>query len=215
MKTSNYDGRNPGLLIAVLALAGMLSATACATDPIGPESQGLSPGSGRYGVLQDENLVPINPDYANPGNLEPYGSLWSVVNETVPNDDVNYIWRYRTGLPPTNSEATLRLSAPVGTPSPSQSHTLKVRWKVVGNYSNNTPQPTSLTIQLIDRTNGVVGNGTSIPTGNDYIDVNVSMNTSLITDYANLLVRLNIQLTPATQYEQIQARITWVRLEIR
>ena len=212
MKNSHQNRPNRSVWLAALALATTLATSAC-TDATGTGSRTLKPGNPNFAVLQDENLVPVS-DFSNPGFLEPFGSLWSQLDEDVPNDDTDYIWRYRSGLPPTNSEASVNLSSPSAIPSPSQTHTLRVRWKVVGNYSNNTPQPTMLTFQLIDVTNGVVGTGTSIPTGNNYIDVSTTANPNLITDYNALRVRLNVQLKPVGT-NQIQARITWVRLEIR
>jgi hypothetical protein len=218
MKTSHSDGRRTGRRIAILALAGMLGSTACATDSIAPESRAVAPGSPHYTILQNEDLVP-SWDYSN-SNLyfEAFGgsgSLWSTVDEAIPNDDTDYMYRFRTGLPPSNHQAELSLTPPTGTPSPSQSHTLRVRWKVVGDYSNNTPQPTMLTISLIDVANGVIMNQISIPTGNNYIDVTLAGNGASITDYNQLRVRLNLWLKPSTAFNQIQARITSVRLEIR
>lgn len=214
MNRSHSGVRSGATTVATFALVvGMVWTTACATDAAGPSVE-LMPGV-TSSLLQDENLVPNN-DASNPGNLEPFGSLWASLDEDIPNDDTDYIWRYRTGQPPTNSAATVDLTSPVGgTPSASQSHKLRVRWKVVGDYSTSTPQPTLLNFKVVDQTNGVIGSGTSIPTGSNYITDSAVVDPSLITDYATLQIYLNVQLKPAFSSNQIQARITWARLEIR
>jgi len=208
--------RNAVIRVAVFALlGGLLGTTACASDTSGPESRvDFLPVVPSH-VIQDENLVP-NYDYSNPGFLEPYGTLSQSLDEDTPNDDTDYIWRYRSGQPPTNSAAEVDLTDPVGdTPSPTQTHTLKVRWKVVGDYSTSTPQPTLLNFKLVDNQNGVIASGTSIPTGNDYITASTGVNVGQISDYRALRIYLNVQLKPLYTSNQIQARITWARLEIR
>lgn len=191
--------------------AAMLGTTACAPDAAGPDVVATDVPS--FDV-QDENLVP-NGDYSNPGFLEPYQALWSSLDEDTPNDDTDYVWRIRSGQPPTISAAEVDLTSPVGgTPSPSQAHTLKVRWKVEGNFSTSTPQPTLLNFKVIDPQNGVIANGTSIPTNNNYVTASTSVDSNQITDWNNLRILLSIQLKPSGS-SQIEARVTWARLEIR
>jgi hypothetical protein len=220
MNTSHWDGRSPRLRMTALALlAGLLATTACAPDPVGPELI-LAPNAARPSILvQNEDLVPYQ-DWSNPGSWGPgTGSLWTTVDEATPNDDTDYMWRDRFGLPPTNSVAILQLTAPVGgTPSPTQVHTLKVRWKVVGNYSTTTPQPTFLFYRLLEGANGpVIAAGSAVPSGSYATTSTVLLQSEVnsITDYNNLQLRLEAQLKPATQFDQLEARVTWARLEIR
>ena len=165
-------------------------------------------------LLQDENLVPEYPDVSNPGDLEPLGSLWPQLDEDIPNDDVDYVWRNRWGLPPVYAQATVNLTDPVGAPSPSQNHILIVRWKVTGNYSTSSPQPTLLFYELLQGSNRIASK-TVFPSGQSYVTDSVGVNGSSITNYAALRIRFSIQLKPASASDEITGRITWARLEIR
>jgi hypothetical protein len=202
----------PYRALAFLALVVLiLSSPSCASDTQVTRPRASAPS---FDGFPAQDLVPVA-DVSNPGNLEPFGNLWTVVDENPPNDDVDYIWRYRTGLPPTVSGATMRLSSPTSTPDTSQRNTLKVRLRVDGNYSNNTPQPTYLRYSLQDLSGNTIMTKTLIPTGNSYITDSVSVDPHSIANYGLLQLYVEMELKPATQFDQIQGRLTWARLEIR
>jgi len=199
----------------MLFVTGLVATTACATDPIGPESR-LAPKTPSLSILSNEDLVP-NQDWSNPGSWSS-SPLWSNMDEATPNDDTDYISRIRIGLPPTNSVAIVNLSDPVGTPSPSQVHTLKVRWKVIGNYSTTTPQPTLLSFRLLaGGGTGTIAASAAVPSSS-YVTTSYTLiqsEVNSITNYNDLQLYLEAQLKPATGSNQIEARVTWARLEIR
>jgi hypothetical protein len=56
---------------------------------------------------------------------------------------------------------------------------------------------------------------TLIPTGNSYITDSVSVDPHSIANYGLLQLYVEMELKPATQFDQIQGRLTWARLEIR
>lgn len=204
------------LRMAVLALGvGLLATTGCGPDPE-PRSVLAPPNVARADLLQSENLVP-DFDISNPGNLEPFGSLWSQLDEDIP-DENSYIWRVRFGQPPTSSEATVRLSDLVGPrPDPSQSHWLKVRWKVDGNYSTLTPQPTKLIYSLIHH-GTVLATKMVFPSGQNYITDSVGVNPLAANESYNdleLFFKMDLKPTSPPVDTRIEGRITWARLEIR
>lgn len=130
--------------VTSIVFAGIVFAVGCAPEPTVPQGHERPKigASSRVLLIQDEDLVP-NGDDSNPGVWEPFVNYWSVLDD-IDNDDTDYIFRNRLGLPPTTNAITVNLSNPVTEPSPSQVHTIKVRWKVVGNYSTLTPQATGL-----------------------------------------------------------------------
>ncbi len=213
MTTSQSHGRTRLLQVAVLALfAATLANTAW---PKGNSSEEVIQSPTIPGSLQDENLVPVHPDVSNPGGLEP-NPLWSSLDEDTPNDDSDYVFRNRLGLPPTYNEATVELSDPVGNPNSSQEHTVRVRWKVTGNYSTNSPQPTLLFYTLLEGTTPIASGSVS-PSGSYSSGSRVLLTSekNSITNYSALRIRLSLQLKPAGANDQIQGRVTWARLEIR
>jgi hypothetical protein len=191
--------------------AAMVGAPACATDVADPQAVEFAPGIPTF--IQDENLKP-DQDWSNPGGWP--SPMWSSIDEDTPNDDTDYINKIRTGLPPTVSAGTVELSDPAATPSSSQVHTLKVRWKVIGNYSTSTPQPTLLSYKLLQGDN-VIAAGTATPNGSytTFSKVLLQSEVDSITDYTVLRIKLEVQLKPASDWDQIEARVTWARLEIR
>jgi hypothetical protein len=213
MNTSKGGSGRARFRVAGLAfLSGLLATIGCAPDPgSGPL---IAPRVANSTLLSCEALVP-NQDYSNPGNLEPFGSLWAQLDEATPDDDASYIWRYRIGQPPTVNEATVSLSDPVGSPSSGQA-TLTVRWKVVGNYSTQTPQPTKLTYSLMYLGTTVLGTKTIFPTGSSYVTDSFVVSIPPNTDYRQLQVKFQLELKPMSPPAdtEIQARITWATLEV-
>ena len=158
-------------------------------------------------------LVPVS-DVSNPGALEPLNNLYAQVDESVANDDVDYIWKNRLGWPFTLSHGTVRLSWPIGgQPSPSQVHTIKLRWKVIGNYQTPYTHLEWRLMQLSGAGNTMVYQG-SCPASSTYVTCSASFPGNVITDYTNLGIELGVALAPATSGDQIQGRVTWARLEI-
>lgn len=213
MNTSHGDGGGLRFRVGGLAvLSGLLAAAGCAPDR-GSETV-LAPKMANASLLSCEVLVP-DQDYSNPGNLEPYGSLWTQLDEATPDDDGSYIWRYRIGQPPTVNEATVSLSDPVGTPTSGQA-TVTVRWKVVGNYSTLTPQPTKLTYSLMYLGTTVLGTKTIFPSGSNYLTDSFVATIPPNTDYRQLQIKFQLELKPVSPPAdtEIQARITWAKLDV-
>lgn len=202
------------LRISVAALfTAMFAIAGCAGDATAPRT--VRPNFSETDV-QDEDLVPES-DLSNPGNWEPNGSLWAQMDEGSPNDDTDYIYKNRLGLPATTSAATVELTDPVGgTPSSSQALTLKVRWKVTGNYSTTTPLPTILTYTLLEGTT-VIATGSLSPSSSYVTGTRALLQSEInnISNYPALRIKLEATLKPASDPDQIQARVTWARLEIR
>lgn len=197
---------------ALLALVGAIAFVGCTRDVAAPDDDLRL--SNRIANLQDENLVP-NDTASNPGAVEPF-ETWTALDDNLPTEDGLYAWRNRLGLPPTYSQVTLRLTDPTGgTPSPSQRHTLKVKYMVWGNYSTTTPQPTLLFYELLQGSTSIAQKTVS-PSGADWVIDSVNVASNLITDYNDLNIRLSLQLKPISDgMDQIQGRVAWARLEIR
>lgn len=216
MNPPHRDGPATLFRMAVFALGvGLLATTGCAPDPA--QSVLAPPNTVRADLLQSENLVP-DFDISNPGGLQPFGALWKELDEDTPDDDLSHIWRVRIGQPPTSSEATVRLSNPVGPrPDPSQAHTLKVRWKVDGNYSTLTPQPTKLIYSLIHG-GTVLATKMVFPSGQNYITDSVSVSPLAANqsyDDLEIFFKMDLKPTSPPVDTRIEGRITWARLEIR
>ena len=211
-RTMKSNDRSPLPRLAVWALlGGILANSACTKDAAGPVQDGLN--AARSSLLQSETLVPIM-DVSNPGSFSTTTAhLWSSLDEVVPNDGTDYILKVQFGGPPTVSEATVMLSSPVGTPSPSQSFILWVRWRVLGNYSTFVPQPTKLSYYLLSGLT-VVASGTVYPSGNNWVSGYVGVPNNL-SSYSDLNVRFQMELKPATSYDRVEGQITWAQLQIR
>jgi hypothetical protein len=192
--------------MAVSALfAAILGNGACAKDSVSPGFVKMS----NTATLVTETLVPYE-DVSNPGGFGgTAGSLWASLDDATCNDDVDYVYRNRLGLPPTISQATVRLTTPVGTPS---GGFVKVRWKVIGNYSTFTPYPTSLYYELFQGTTQKAVH-TVYPNGSSYVTDSVSAGG--VTGWNGLTIRLTMTLKPASSGDQIQGRVTCARFEVQ
>lgn len=207
MKGSSNPNRPTGVSwMALSALfAAILGNGACAKDSVSPAFVKI----GNTASLVTQTLVPYQ-DVSNPGGFGgTAGSLWASLDESTCNDDVDYIYRNRLGLPPTISDATVRLTTPVGTPS---SGIVKVRWKVTGNYSTSTPFPTSLFYELLQGTTRKAAH-TVYPNGSSYITDSVG--ASGITNWNGLTIHFQMILKPASSGDQIQGRVTCARFEVQ
>jgi hypothetical protein len=202
---------------------GILALAACSKDttrPVAPDTisatvtssqaQDLKPNGDWSNTLS----MPWEPLSASYPSSNPWG-MWAQVDEDIPNDDTDYMWRNHSGDPAV-TVAVLDLTDPIGTPSASQIATLKVRWKVLGSYSTTTPMPTLLNYALYEGTRRI--GGTSVMPSGGYVTGSYSLGqvgNLGITNWSALRIRLEAILKPANSWEQIQARVTWARLEIR
>jgi hypothetical protein len=183
-------------------LAGLVGDGGCAKDTV-------SPGIEKVDALSDvwsQILVPWE-DVSNPGGFtSTTGQMWSALDESSCNDDADYILRDRFGLPPTISQATVRITNPVGTGG----GYLKVRWKVIGNYSTFVPNPTSLYYELYSGSTQLAVH-TVYPNGSNYVSDSVWAN---VANGNGMTIRLTMTLKPTHSYDQIEGRITCAQVEI-
>ncbi len=137
-------------------------------------------------------------------------SWWAALDENVPDDDTSYLYRNRYGPNPETVTGTVRLDETLGAPPAGATGTIRVRWKVIGNYSLEYP-PTMLNVTLLHGSTPISSFGVW-PSGN-YVTATRSVNLSNLGTFKGFRLRLNADLKPV-DFDMIQARVTWANLEV-
>jgi hypothetical protein len=135
---------------------------------------------------------------------------WQKLDEGVPDDDASYIFRNRYGPDPVNVTGTVRVAAGSNEPTGVSTGTIRVRWKVTGDYSTQYP-PTMLNIRVIHGATPIASVG-AWPSPN-YTTTSYGVYLGDLTNFKGLRLKLDGYLKPAG-FGMIQARVTWVELEV-
>lgn len=138
---------------------------------------------------------------------------WSQMDETTPNDDVDYAYRVHWGTTPVRDSMIVRMGTPTQAPDSLATCWVLVRYKFTGNYDPNTPQPTSGWYALDDGSGTTITSRSFMPATSNYVTDSVAFIAGHLNWNWGFHLKVGVQEKAKTSIDEISMRVTWLAVK--